>query len=79
MTPDNAITGAYVDGFGASVEQASQALRSFLADADFVSVVVSNGHEPTHLVTFTGIHARELADLVAVHVAGTVSDPVGGG
>jgi hypothetical protein len=77
--PYRKITGAYVDGFGASVEQASQALRSFLTDADFVSVVVSNGHDPTHLVTFTGIHARDLADLAAMHIAGTVPDPAGGG
>jgi hypothetical protein len=63
MGPYRKITGAWVDGFPVPVDQAGRSLRGFLSEADFVTVVVADGRDAPHSVTFSGTPARHIADL----------------
>jgi hypothetical protein len=58
-------TGVWVDGFPVGLEQAGQALRESLANAQYVSVVVSDFHSMPRMVSLSGRNTQMLADLVA--------------
>lgn len=80
------ITGAWVDGMVAPVEQAGQSLRALLSEAEAVYMVISDGHSELRSVTVRGRLARRLADLVTgpddegtETVKGSPSGPAGGG
>jgi hypothetical protein len=57
------VTGAWVDGFPVPVDQAARSLRGFLAEADFVTVVIADGRDEPHSVTLSGAPARRMAEL----------------
>jgi hypothetical protein len=63
VTSYKKVTGAWVDGFPATLDQAGRALRESLATAEFVTVVVSDLHAMPRSVTLSGSLARGLDTL----------------
>jgi hypothetical protein len=63
VTAYTKVTGAWVDGFPATLDQAGQVLRESLANAEFVTVVISDFHAAPRSVTLSGPAARTLARL----------------
>ena len=61
--PYRKVTGAWVDGVPVPVGDAGRSLSGFLSEADFVTVVVADGHSVPHTVSFSGTPARHIVDL----------------